>query len=172
MESSEETASADTAPEAVAADEDEQRVEFEAELDEVRERYLRLLADFDNYKKRMNERKEEAIAAERKRLLTECLEIYENLTAACDAISDDGLALVQQQFHRMLRAEGVEEIDAVGTSFDYQCHHAVGTECSDEHGEGVIIEEVRKGYRLGDTILKPAYVVVSQGDTNGKNDRD
>ncbi len=171
MESSEDTASPDPSLEKTAADDAEQETELEAELEDTKEQYLRLLADFDNYKKRMQQRKEDAVAAERKRLLTTFIEIYENLTAAADAIDDDGLTMVQQQFQRALQDEGIEEIETIGTTFDYTCHHAVATECSDEHSEGVIIDEVRKGYRLGDTILKPAYVVVSQGDTNGKNDR-
>ena len=170
MESSEETARADATSDP-ATDKAKQQTDLEVDLDEARERYLRILADFDNYKKRMRERQEAAITAERKRLLTKCIEIYENLAAACETLEDEGLTLVQQQFQRMLKAEGVKEIDTVGTSFDYTCHHAVATECSDEHAEGIIIDEIRKGYRLGDTILKPAYVVVSQGDTNGKNDR-
>lgn len=170
MESSEDTAGADPSLEETAADDAEQPAK--AEIDDARERYLRLLADFDNYKKWIQQRKEEAVETERKRLLTKFIEIYENLTAAAETIDDDGLSLVKQQFRRMLEAEGVEEIDTVGTSFDYACHHAVATECSNQHGEGVVIDEVRKGYRLGDTVLKPAYVVVSQGDTNGKNDRD
>lgn len=171
MESSEDTPSPDPSLEETTADDTEQETDLEAELEDARERYLRLLADFDNYKKRMQQRKEEAVAAERQRLLTTFIEIYENLTAAAETIDDDGLTMVQQQFQRTLQDEGIEEIDTIGTSFDYACHHAVATECSSEHDEGVIIEEVRKGYRLGDTILKPAYVVVSQGDTNGKNDR-
>jgi len=171
MESTEETSRADPTPEETAADDNAQPADLEAELADLRERHLRLLADFDNYKKRMNERKEDAVEAERKRLLCKCIEIYENLTAATATLDDDGITMIQEQFHRMLQAEGVEEIDTVGTSFDYQCHHAVATECSSEHDEGIIIDEIRKGYRLDDTILKPAYVVVSKGDTNGKNDR-
>ncbi len=170
MESSEERANADAASE-VASSSDAEQAACNAELDDARERYLRLLADFDNYKKRMRQRTEEAVRAERKRLLTRFIDIYENLAAASDDINDDGLTLVTEQFQRMLEDEGIEEIDTVGASFDYTCHHAVATECSNEHDEGVIIDEVRKGYRLGDSILKPAYVVVSKGDTNGKNDR-
>jgi molecular chaperone GrpE len=170
MESSEESANADAASE-VSSSSDAEQAACSAEFDDARERYLRLLADFDNYKKRMRQRTEEAVTAERKRLLTRFIEIYENLMAASDDINDDGLTMVTEKCRRMLEDEGIEEIDTVGTSFDYTCHHAVATECSNEHAEGIIIDQVRKGYRLGDSILKPAYVVVSKGDTNGKNDR-
>ncbi len=153
--------------------EQEERIAcLEQELQQKEERILRLRADFDNYRKRMQKELSSLLSREKEQMLLKFLEVYENLAAACQAHDDQGLNMVRDQFRRALEEEGVAEIPTVGEPFDVARHHAVATECSPEHREGTVIREIRKGYSLCDRVIKPAYVVVSKGDTHGQSDRD
>ncbi|MEA2054722.1 MAG: nucleotide exchange factor GrpE [Candidatus Thermoplasmatota archaeon] len=143
--------------------------ELEKALGEEEEKILRLLADFDNCRKRMEKETAYAASREKERLLLKFIDIYENLQSAYDTIKDDGLGIVLKQFKRVLEGEGVKEIDSVGKKFDYKFHHAIATEESIEYEDGIIMKEVRKGYAMNDKVIKPAYVVVSKGDKDGKS---
>lgn len=151
---------------------EERIAHLEQEVQQKEERILRLRADFENYRKRMQKELSSLLSREKEGMLLKFLEVYENLIAACEAHADQGLNMVRQQFRKVLEEEGVAEIPTVGQPFDYTCHHAVATECSPEHEEGTVIKEIRKGYALHDRVIKPAYVVVSKGDTNGQGNRD
>jgi len=105
---------------------------------------------------------------EKEKVLLKFIDIYENLQSAYESIKDEGLGIVVSQFRKALEEEGIEEINAVGKKFDYNLHHAVATEESNEE-EGTIIKEIRKGYTMNGKVVKPSYVVVSKGDENGKN---
>ena len=129
---------------------------------------LRLLADFDNYRKRMEKEVEITAAREKEKLMLKFIDIYENLCSAYKSIKDEGLGIVVSQFRKALEEEGVKEISAVGKKFDYNLHHAVATEESNEE-EGIVIKEIRKGYTMNGKVVRPSYVVVSKGDKNGKN---
>jgi len=142
--------------------------ELEKALKEKEDKVLRLLADFDNYRKRMEKETESSVAREKEKMVMKFIEIYENLQSAYESIKDEGLGIVVKQFKKALEEEGVEEINAVGEKFDYNLHHAVATEKSNEE-EGTIIKEIRKGYVINGKVVKPSYVVVSKGDENGKN---
>lgn len=141
---------------------------MEKALKEKEERVLRLLADFENYRKRMEKEMESMAMREKEKVLLKFIDIYENLQSAYESIKDEGLGIVVSQFRKALEEEGVEEINAVGKKFDYNLHHAVATEESNEE-EGTIIKEIRKGYTMNGKVVKPSYVVVSKGDENGKN---
>ncbi|MCD6147331.1 MAG: nucleotide exchange factor GrpE [Thermoplasmata archaeon] len=142
--------------------------ELEGELKAKEEKVLRLLADFDNYRKRMEKEMRSAAAREKEKLMLKFIDIYENLCSAYKSIKDEGLGIVVSQFRKALEEEGVKEISAVGKKFDYNLHHAVATEESNEE-EGIVIKEIRKGYVMNGKVIKPSYVVVSKGDKNGKN---
>jgi len=142
--------------------------ELEKALKEKEERILRLLADFDNYRKRMEKEMKSTAAREKEKVLLKFIDIYENLCSAYESIKDEGLGIVVSQFKKALQDEGVEEINAVGKKFDYNLHHAVATEKSNDE-EGTIIKEIRKGYTMNGKVIKPSYVVVSKGDENGKD---
>jgi molecular chaperone GrpE len=73
-----------------------------------------------------------------------------------------GLELAVQHLEGLLQGQGVEYIEAVGSPFDPAFHEAIGTEDSDEHPEDTVIAELRRGYRLGDKVLRPALVKVSR----------
>jgi len=145
--------------------------EFKKELKEKNDRILRLLADFDNYHKRMEKEVDNSVAREKERVMLKFLDIYENLQSAYASTKDDGLSIVLKQFKRVLQEEGIGEIYSVGEKFDYKFHHAVSTEKSNEYGEGVVMKEIRKGYVMNEKVVKPAYVVVSRGDKNDESSR-
>ena len=144
--------------------------ELEEELKDKKEKMIRLLADFDNYRKRMEKELKETVEREKEKLLLRFLEIYETLQMACKEISHEGLHMVMNQFKKALTDEGIEEIDALGKKFDYNFHHAVGTKES-KGKDGIIIEEIKKGYMLNGRVIRPSYVIVAKGDENGKDNR-
>ncbi|HDN50710.1 MAG TPA: nucleotide exchange factor GrpE [Thermoplasmatales archaeon] len=147
----------------------EKVAELERELSEKQEKVLRLLADFDNYRKRMEKEMDERVRREKEQMLLRFLEVYETLQMACQEIEHEGLQMTLNQFKKVLADEGIEEIEAVGKPFDYSLHHAVATKKGEK--DGTIIEEVKKGYVLNGRVLRPSYVIVAKGDENGKSDR-
>lgn len=144
--------------------------ELEKELEDKKEKMMRLLADFDNYRKRMEKEVNELAEKEKEKLLLRFLEVYENLQMAYKEISHEGLHMVMNQFKKVLNDEGIEEINAIGKKFDYNLHHAIATKKSKEK-DGIIIEEIKKGYMLNGRVIRPSYVIVAKGDGNGKDNR-
>jgi molecular chaperone GrpE len=145
--------------------------QLETALEDKEEKNLRLRADFDNYRKRMQKDLSSMLCREKEHMLRSFIEVYENLREAVATNSDEGLHIIWQQFKKALQEAGIEEIATVGEPFDYACHHAVASEESLNHDEGIILREIRKGYKMYDKVIKPAYVVVSKGETNGKINR-
>jgi len=141
---------------------------LQADRDALQDRLLRVAAEFDNYRKRIErERREQAdLAAES--LILELLPIVDDLERALQApASEDalpyraGVELIQRQMLELLRRRGVTPIDTAGALFDPRVHQAVSQEQSDTHSEGQVIEEFRRGYMLGDRLLRPAMVKVA-----------
>lgn len=141
------------------------------ERDEALDRLLRLQAEFDNYRKRMDRERRELgdhFAAE---LITEFLPVLDDLERAqraADSSGDpvlashrQGLDLIHKQFVELLKRRNVSAIDAAGADFDPNLHQAVGQEVSDEHREGEVIDDLRRGYQLGDRLLRPSMVKVA-----------
>ena len=141
------------------------------ERDDAQDRLLRLQAEFDNYRKRVErERRElgEHFAAE---LLTDFLPVLDDVERALTAVQASlepalashrlGLELIQKQFLELLKRRQVAPIDALGTDFDPNVHQAVGQEFSDSHREGEVIEDMRRGYRVGERLLRPSMVKVA-----------
>jgi molecular chaperone GrpE len=170
MASSEETTS-DTAAEPTSeADRTlEERVALlESERDEAVDHLKRVAADFDNYRKRAARDQESLVARAHERLVKELLPVLDNLERALDAGERheesklaEGVALVARELRSALEREGLLEIDTDG-KFDPHVHEALLTQPS-EAEEGEVIEVLQKGYRLGDRVLRPARVVISQG---------
>ncbi len=127
---------------------------------------LRLQADMDNFRKRQNRRAEEAVAAERERLLSLLLPVADNLTRALnhenqgDESLRQGVELIYRELMRSLQAEGVTRLETIGHPFSPSLHEAVATIPADIE-PGTIVEEVEAGYKLGDKLLRPARVVVA-----------
>ncbi|HHH42199.1 MAG TPA: nucleotide exchange factor GrpE [Chloroflexi bacterium] len=142
---------------------------LEAELASWKDRALRLQAEMENYRKRMDRRAEDRIRQERKRLLRTFLTVADNLERAL-AQGDpndplyEGVALTHRELMRLLEQEGVKPIEAVGAPFDPAHHEAVAT--TDSRSEPmVVVQEVEKGYLLDDELLRPAKVIVGGGNT-------
>jgi molecular chaperone GrpE len=170
MASSEETTSDTAAEQTSEADRTlEERVALlESERDEAVDHLKRVAADFDNYRKRAARDQESLVARAHERLVKELLPVLDNLERALDAGERheeaklaEGVALVARELRSALEREGLLEIDTDG-KFDPNVHEALLTQPS-EAEEGEVIEVLQKGYRLGDRVLRPARVVISQG---------
>jgi molecular chaperone GrpE len=145
--------------------------EVTTELNKFRDLALRSSADLDNYRKRMSKEREEAIRFANSGLLERLIPVLDNfefgLQAARNASSAesilDGMTMVQKQFQDFLSSAGIEVIDATGKHFDPQLHEAISQEENDKVPEGMVLRQLRKGYKLRDRLIRPANVVVSKG---------
>ena len=128
---------------------------------------LRLQADMENYRKRQARRADDAVAEERERLLRLMLPVADNLIRALDQdeqrdeVLRQGVELTYRELMRLLEAEGVTRIEAVGQTFTPELHEAVATVMSEAESGGTVVEEVQGGYKLGEKLLRPAQVVVA-----------
>lgn len=131
-----------------------------------KEKTARLQADLENFRKRQTRRADEAIAAERERLLSIFLPVADNLSRALahhnqgDDTLRQGIELTQRQLAQLLEAEGVTRLKTIGQSFDPTWHEAIATIPANVE-PGIIVEEVEAGYKVGDKLLRPAKVVVA-----------
>lgn len=141
-----------------------------AERNDFKDRLLRMTAEFDNYRKRVDrERRElsEAAAADLIRDLLPIIDDLERAMAAAAGTSTDsalvkGIELSHRQLIEQLRRRGIEPMDSIGQMFDPQVHEAVGSVPADGRPDGEIVAEFRKGYRAGGRLLRPAMVQVAK----------
>lgn len=146
------------------------QAQLEADVLKWKETAMRTAADLENYRKRMSREKAEAIKFGNQRLIEELLPVIDNFTMgmmAAEAESGSmiymGMKMVQTQLEGFLVSQGVTEaVTVVGSDFDPNIHDAMSQEESDEFEEGKIIRVMRKGYLLGDRLIRPANVVVSK----------
>ena len=143
--------------------------ELEAELQETRDRHLRLAADFDNFRKRARTEQLETIqyagGAIVEKLLPFLDDLQRVLEHAPDGVDESwlkGLSLTVQHLETMLAEQGVSPISTVGEPFDPKLHEAIGTEESDDHPEDTVVQEIRRGYRHHDRVVRPALVKVAR----------
>lgn len=137
--------------------------------DDYQQRSLRTQADFDNFRKRTQKEKEDFAKYASSKLITELLPIIDNFERAISAAGDiadndsfaKGVGMIFRQLEGVLKAEGLESMEAVGQPFNPEFHQAIMQVESDEHEEGIVVEEVQKGYMLKDRVLRPAMVKVS-----------
>ena len=137
-----------------------------SELDQERDRYLRLRADFDNYRKRMERDREELSRTSLAAPMRELLPVVDNLERALAApgSAEDvrgGVELIARQFSEVLRRFGLAEVPALGQPFDPRLHEAVSREESDEVDRPTVVAEFQRGYWLNDRLLRPAMVRVA-----------
>lgn len=137
------------------------------EVEDYKNRYLRALADYQNLEKRTVEEKEQLIFQANKNLLLKLLPILDNLENAEVFIKDEGLKMVKNSFYQLLKSEGVEEIDILGKEFDP--HLAEAVEVVEGAKDNVVVEVIRKGYRINNKVLRVAQVKVSKGKIEGAN---
>lgn len=143
--------------------------EGKKETDEYKERYLRLQADFANYKKRIEKEKGSIYTFANEKLVTELLDVVDNFERAFTSINEEieddnfykGVVLVYKQLMNILEKNGLEEIEAKEEKFDPNLHHAVMQEKDDEYEENIVIDVFQKGYKLKDKVVRPSMVKVS-----------
>lgn len=135
------------------------------------DRYLRLAAEFDNFRKRTAREFGDLIRGAERDLIAELTEVLDNLGRAVEADHKGesveefakGVALIRDQLTKVLKDRGLERMESVGQPFDPGAHDALMRMPSDQHHEGIVMQEVTPGYRLGDKVLRHAKVIVSQG---------
>jgi molecular chaperone GrpE len=139
------------------------------ERDEYYDRLLRQTAEFDNYRKRIErERRAQADQAVVD-LMLELLNVVDDFDRALTMHADEsgssykkGVELIHAKLHDLLRRNNVRPIDALGSAFDPNLHQAVMYEESGDHSDGEVIGEMRRGYMMGDRLLRPAMVKVAK----------
>lgn len=144
----------------------------EKELAELKDKYLRALADNENARKRIRQQSEESVRIQREAILRDLLPIIDNLERAVDAARAgdggsktiiDGVEMVLRSMMDFLRAQGVTSLDSVGQPFDPARHEAVDHVASEVHAPNQIVQEFHRGYQIGDRVIRPARVSVSKG---------
>ena len=142
--------------------------ETRRERDELKDRLLRTVAEFDNYRKRMERERRELVEFAAADALSDMLPIIDNLERALAAPGADaealrkGVELIQRQMLDLLHKRGARPIESRGADFDPKLHQAVVHEASDQHREGEVMEELQRGYVLGSRLLRPAMVKVAK----------
>ena len=142
---------------------------LQAENDELKNRYLRLAADFENFRKRQATERESLIKFGMEEMFKKMIEILDNFERAEKAFGEndnpenirDAFNVLYKQFAESLKKLGLEEINAQGQKFDPNLHEAVMQTPSDEHDEDTIIAELQKGYKYADKVIRPSMVNVS-----------
>jgi molecular chaperone GrpE len=155
------------APEDVAAS--DARANLQRERDDYQDRWLRKTAEFENYRKRVERERREQADQSVIDLLLDVLLVVDDFDLALTVNSDDsaaayrkGVELIHAKLQDVLRKYGVRPIEALGTDFDPNVHQAVLHEVSPEHREGEVIGELRRGYTIGERLLRPAMVRVAK----------
>lgn len=136
------------------------------ELGETEDRLKRVAAEFDNYKKRSAKEKEMMYNSLLADIISKFLPIVDNLEKALEAKTEDenykqGIELVLRQFKDVLTTSGVKEIETVGKTFDPELHEAVGSVIDENLGEKEIKQEYRKGYMIGNKVIRHSMVIVA-----------
>lgn len=143
------------------------------ELQEMNDKYLRLYAEFENYKKRVNKDKEELVKYGNESLLYELLPVIDNLEMVLRHSSNNisvglvqGVEITLKELQKTLKKFGLTAIEAAGKPFDPLIHHAMTQVERDDVDEKIVVEEFRKGYMFRDKVLRPSLVAVSKKSEN------
>jgi molecular chaperone GrpE len=140
-----------------------------ADLAAAKERHLRLMADFDNMRKRQARELEERTARANERLLNALLPVFDNFEMALTMAQEEtpfvqGVKMIAGEFRKVLEQSGAEVIDAPeGTAFDPMAHEALSMVPHGEIAQGCVVNQFRKGWKLGGKVVRPAQVIVSAG---------
>ncbi len=139
------------------------------ERDELQDRLLRSAAEFDNYRKRTDRERRELSDAVASDLIRDILPVLDDLERALTAAADSpdhalrsGVELIYRQLLEAIRRRGAESFASVGEDFDPSWHEAMASEPADGRRDGEIVAEVRKGYRIGTRLIRPAMVKVAK----------
>ena len=166
------------APELPPEGPEERLASLAAERDEIRDRMLRIAADFENWKKRARKEQSDAVAQAREAVLRDMLEVADNLERASaqapgNGVVDGaavlkGVSLVLRLFQQKLERYEVKPFPAAGQPFDPHLHEAISRVESADVPAGSVAAELQKGYKVGDRLLRPAMVSVSTGPAQSK----
>lgn len=143
---------------------------LKAEADRYRDQALRAAADLENFRKRMIREKEEAIRFANAGILEKLLPILDNFELGLEAARGDasakgivdGFSMVHRQLGDFLVSSGLQPIDAVGQPFDPKFHEALGHETDAAQEDGIVLRQMRRGYRLADRLIRPSSVIVNK----------
>ena len=174
-ETDEETAEPEGSGEAEASGEEDAPDPLEEALREseaYKDRWMRLAAEFDNYKKRRTREFDALVQSASENLIRDLLPVLDSVARAQEHRADseedsegfkEGVAMIMEAFPKVLQRRGLSEIEAAGQPFDPNYHEALMQMTSEDHEEGLVMAVVERGYRLGDKVIRPAKVVVSGG---------
>jgi molecular chaperone GrpE len=143
-------------------------VELRKERDTLHDRLLRQAAEFDNYRKRIDRERKESSQYASFEFVQELLPIIDDFERALQTEGPgaesyrQGIEIIHRALIEMLRKRGVTPVESVGTDFDPQVHQAVAYEEHPDRRDGEVLEEFRRGYRMGDRLLRPAMVKVAK----------
>ena len=159
-------------PATVMAEQLKELKERAAKADENWERLVRTTADFDNFRKRAAREKQEAIKYANESLLQKLVPVLEHLDMALAAAQaagpqpgqslQAGVSMISQQLKNVLAESGLEELEALGKPFDPNLHEALSQQETRDVPEGQVVQQLRKGYKFRDRLLRPASVVVAK----------
>lgn len=165
-----ETASENTVEEAVkdepAEETNEELAALQKENEELKNKLLRQLAEFDNFKKRTSKEKDELYGYAKADCVEAVLGVLDNFeralqTDCADETFKQGVEMIFNQFSEALKKLGVEEIPAQGETFDPQVHNAVNQVEDENFGENTVCQVFQKGYKIGDRVIRHSMVVVA-----------
>ena len=139
----------------------------EKNYDELNDRYMRVMAEFENFKKRSQKEREQLYNSLLGDIILKMLPVMDNLEIAMNAECKDenykqGISLVQKQFKDFFENVGVKEIPAVGEMFDPSVHEALSSVQDSSKQSGEIVQEFRKGYKIGSKVIRHSMVIVNQ----------
>lgn len=139
------------------------------ERDDLQDRLLRTAAEFDNYRKRTDRERRELTDAVAADLMRDIIPVIDDLERALAAAADSpdpalraGLELIHRQLAEVLRRRGAEAFESVGQDFDPTWHEALASEPAGSRRDNEVVEEIRRGYRMGTRLLRPALVKVAK----------
>lgn len=172
LDESEENNDSEQEKETKSAEENSAASELQEKYDKLNNQYLRLAADFDNYRKRQAQEREKLLKYGAEETLKKLIGVLDNFDRAQKAIENlddcqkvkDSFNLVCNQMRDTLTKIGLETIDTEGKEFDPNYHEAVMQTPTSEHKEGTIMNELQKGYKMGDKVLRAALVNVASAE--------
>ena len=143
-------------------------IESDRPADDFHDKYLRLMADVQNFRKRSEKERTEVHAFANEKIITQLLGVLDNFERALlqessdEAPFRDGMTMIAGQFRDVLVREGLEEIKAVGEPFDPRLHHAIMMDASGDAASGHVTEVLQKGYTFKGKLIRPAVVRVAE----------
>lgn len=164
-----EAAAAEAQAEEIIDQEQTELTRLKAEAEETQQRLVRAQADFDNFRRRTQREKEDLAKYASMKLITELVPVIDNFERAMATVPEGtetesfakGIQMILRQLETVLASEGLAAMETVGQPFNPEFHQAIMQVDSEEHEEGIVVEEVQKGYMLKDKVLRPAMVKVS-----------